>query len=152
MQQFDPNLFLAQTIDAPLSEKRLLVPEGEYKGIILADKISANKFDSDNGTFYKLQLQLEILDENGEVQKATHRDKNIVRHDVFLDLTEFGGLDMREGMNVQLGQLRAACRQNNPGQAWTFSMLGGQIIGFTVRHKADKNGDLRENVVSVKQV
>lgn len=151
---FDPNLFLNQTTDSTLSEKRVLIPEGEgYKAIILADKIAASKVDWDGGTFHKLTFQLEMLDDDGRIKTATHRDKNILRYDITLDLTEDGGgLDVREGMNVPLGRLRGATNQNAPGRAWSPSMLGGQIIMFDIKHKLDKNNELRENVINVRKV
>jgi hypothetical protein len=150
---FDPQVFLNQTVDAANSEKRLLVPEGEYQGIILPDKIGATAVNWDGGTFHKLNLQLEIVDSDQKVAATTHRDKNIVKYDVTIDLNEAGnGLDMREGMNVGLGRLRSAVGQNSPGRPWAFSHLGGQIIGFTLIHKLDRNGEPRETVTSVKKV
>lgn len=146
---FDPNLFLNSSIDTTLSDKRVLVPEGEYLGIILADKMTAKEITTDKGTFTMASLMIEVVDSDGKVEAATHRDKNIVRHEFFLDLNESGGLDLREGMNVPLGQLRTATGQNNPGQSWAPSMLGGQMIRFQLKHKLDKDGEPRERVTSV---
>lgn len=152
MSAFDPNVFLNQTVDQSNSETRLLVPEDEYQGIILPDKIQVSKVDWAEGTFYKLNLQVEIIDPLGKVRAVTHREKNIVRYDVNLDLNEAGnGLDMREGMNVGLGRLRAALGQNVPNRPWSMSMLGGQVIAFKLKHKLDKEGQPREQITDVKK-
>ncbi len=73
-----------------------------------------------------------------------------VSQTIFLDVTPSMQLDMSEGKNVQLGRLREAIGQNNPGQPWKFSDVLGQVCKVQVSHDLNKKSG--ELIAQVKRV
>lgn len=132
---FDPEQFLNIMVEAPLSTEFVLVPEGEYVGLV--DDVKMRKATTKDGERAVCEVFWDIDDPR--VQEMTHRKKNTVKQGIFLDLTENGGLDLSPGANVTLGRVRTALKQNNPGQRWTFSMMKGNAARVVVEHS--KSGE-----------
>ncbi len=76
------------------------------------------------------------------------RDNVTVRQSIMLDTDESGRLDIGRGKNVSLGRLREAVNKNNPGDAFSFSMLPGLSARVSVSHR-EYNGDVFAGVSAV---
>ena len=132
MSTFDPNTFMQQNVDQPLETEFVLVPAGEYVATI--DDFTNEAFERIDfdykkgpragtpGTMTKLTLPFIIQDENVKAEMA--RDKVVVFKQLILDLDESGGLDFGKNRNIDLGRIRAAVGQNDPGP-WSISKLRG---------------------------
>lgn len=113
---FDVNDFLTAPIEGATSTEYELVPDDEYAMVVskLAGRETKNS-----------QKLVEIfwrIDAPGN--ELAH--EKLVKQTIWLDLNEAGNLDFGKGKNVQLGRLRAAVNQNEPGSVWNFAMLEGQ--------------------------
>lgn len=148
---FDSSAFLNQDTEGANDTQSILVPEGEYTGVI--DKLDIQQFtkmeDGEERTSTVLNVSWLLDDPNQVIEKVTARKKNIGRQSVFLDLTPEGGLDMGRGMNAALGRLREAVGQNDPTRRWNMQMLKGQAAKVTIKHRTDKEGAQQANVTKV---
>lgn len=133
---FDPNLFLEQSFVEANSTKVLPVPEGEFVAIIkeIKPRQWAKKDDPSVGGVC-LDVVWNIEDENLKAQ--LDRREITVQQGVMLDFTDSGTLDMSKGKNVGLGRLREAVDLNQPGQAFSFTMLPGRMAKIAVKHDVD---------------
>lgn len=147
MSPFDPNSFMAQTVDGELDTQVQLVPEGEYPAMI--ESIEAEK-DFRHGIVGEgkktagatwANFSPRFVLQAPEVAAELGREKVVVAHEgIFLDLDSTGNLDFSKGKNVNLGQLRDAVGQNKPGP-WSFSNLSGAgPVMVKVSHLDGKNG------------
>lgn len=141
----NPQDFLNQTYDEPNSTKLILPPEDEYNATI-------HSLNDPNIFTYKrgpnigkpgmmLNVNWLIDDRDGKVEAVTNRASNVVRLGVSLDCKwdaagNFAGLDMRPGVNLQLGRLREAVNLNGPG--FSFGKFIGKAATIQVKHKADE--------------
>ena len=121
MSTFDPEAFMQTQVEGANSTSFLPVPDGDYTGII--EKVQAREINTKDGPGRVLDVTWNILDE--DLLKSLDRSKLTVRQGIFLDMRDDGSLNMSEGQNVGLGQLREAVGQNNPRKAWSFSYLEG---------------------------
>lgn len=140
-QSFDPDVFMQQTVDAPMSTVSIQCPEGEYPAMI--DDFDAKAFRTfdrkDNeGTTTVFSPPFIIQDET--VKQMLERDKVVVYHKgMFVDIGPDGGLDTGKGKNVDIGRLREAVGQNAAG-AWGFAQLrGAGPVMVKVIHQPDKD-------------
>jgi len=131
MSAFDPDSFLAQTVEQANDTKVIPCPAGEFTGYIKDLKVSTGQKD---GNTWAALNPVWVID-NEEVRKLLDRDEVTVKQSVFLDLTEHGTLDMGKGKNVGLGRLREALDLNQPGQPFSFTMLTGRPAKLTVSHR-----------------
>ena len=115
---FDPDAFMQTQVEGANSTQFLPIPEGDYMALI--EKVQAREI-KDGGRV--LDVTWSLLDE--ALLSSMGRDKLTVRQGIFLDIRDDGSLNMTEGQNVALGQLREALGQNNPRKAWAFSHLEG---------------------------
>lgn len=132
MSDFNPDNFLHQTTREELSTKRVVLPEGDYTGVV--EKVEAGA--TPKGTPY---LELTWAIEHPELESEIGRTKSIARQTIWLDLTASGDLDTGKGRNVGLGRLREAIGQNKSGEAWAPSMIEGAAATVKIKHRADKN-------------
>lgn len=130
---FDPNTFASMTFTGANSTESSPIPTGEYLATCTKQEITAwrSKDGSKNGL--KSTLMFEI--EDPKVIEATGRPKSSIRHEIMLDLTAEGGLDMGKGMNVNLGRTRAAMGLNDPSQPFSFDMFVGRQAVVSVKHE-----------------
>jgi len=135
---FDPQTFLNDVTTEATSTTIINVPEGQYPGSVIED-LEAKVVSTKNGDRNILSCKWTIADNDGSVERATGREKNTVRQDIWLDCDEKGKLISEEGQNVSLGRLREALGQNNPGEAWNPQMLKGVPATPVVTHRSANN-------------
>jgi len=136
---FNPELFLNTQTDASNSTEYVLVPVGEYVGII--EPISADSFKSfdikrgENAgkKAYRLDLGIMLNDESGQLKELLGRPAKVTAG-IMLDIKSDGSLEFGKGRNVQLGRLREAVGQNASGRPWSFGNLAGQPVKIKVIH------------------
>lgn len=155
---FDPDTFMNQTVDQPFSTEAELCPEGEFPALV--DSFDGKAFrqiewkDKESGADRSspmLSLPWVIQDEN--VKATLERTKVVVPQDMFIDMRD-GHLDWAKGKNTDLGRIRTALRQNEPGP-WTFAMLQGAGPAMVrVKHIPDKANPERKRakVVAVTRI
>lgn len=145
---FDPNTFASMTYTETNSTESIPVPAQVYPAIIDSKKLE--QWQKKDGSASGMKLIVNWLVTDPSVKEVTGREKNLVRQDIMLDLTEAGMLDMGKGMNVQLGRLRAAVGLNVPGEPFGFDMLGGRQAQIQVSHRAgEKPGEIYAEVKGV---
>jgi hypothetical protein len=129
---FDPETFMSQIIDQPLETEFLMVPQGEYTATI--DDFTSEAFEQIHfeykkgpragtpGVMTKFTLPFVIQDD--AVKTELGRDKLVVYKQLILDVGDDGGLDWGKNKNIDLGRIRAAVGQNDPGP-WSIGNLRG---------------------------
>lgn len=133
---FNPEQFLDQQFTEANDTKLVPVPVGEYTAI--AGEVKCRQWQS-KADPSKSGLTLDIpweIDDSA-VKELLGRDKVTVRQGIMLDLTDSGSMDMGKGRNVGLGRLREALNLNQPGQAFSFSMIPGRLAKIAVTHRID---------------
>lgn len=131
---FDPNIFKQMTWTEANSTESIPIPIGEWNFEVT--KWDVMSLSNKEGTENYLKLQLMLTTSDPEVVKVTGRDKNTVRYELFLDVTDDGrGLDFGKGMNVQLGRARAAAGVNDPGKPFSFDQFMGRSIRAGIKHR-----------------
>lgn len=133
---FNPEQFLDQQFTEANDTKLVPVPVGEYTAI--AGEVKCRQWQS-KADPSKSGLTLDITWEidDSAVKELLGRDKVTVRQGIMLDLTDSGSMDMGKGRNVGLGRLREALNLNQPGQAFSFSMIPGRLAKVSVTHRID---------------
>jgi hypothetical protein len=132
MSDFDPETFMQQTVDAPLETEFTLIPTGEY--IATIDDFTSDAFEKIDfeykkgsragqpGTMTKFNCPFVIQDDAVKAELA--RDKVTMYKQLILDVADDGGLDFGKNKNIDLGRIRAAVGQNDPGP-WSIANLRG---------------------------
>ena len=136
MSAFDPDQFLAQTVEQANDTKVVPCPAGEFMGYVKdfkARQWTSKKDPSNSGVALDITWS---VDDQG-VKQLLDREEVTVKQGIMLDMTEQGGLDMGKGKNVGLGRLREALGLNVPGQAFSFPMLSGRVAKLTVAQRVD---------------
>lgn len=167
MSNFDPDLFMQQTVDAPMETEYKNVPIGEYRAFIgdfdskalVEFNFTYKKGDKagQEGSMKKFTCPF-VIDDGGQVAQSLGRDKALVDMQLIIDIDPTTGkLDTGVNKNVKLGQLRDAVGQNTPGQPWGFSMLRGQgpvmiKVVHTEFERADKTKGTRAEVERVSRI
>jgi len=139
---FDTSLFMnTETSDANAT-RMMPCPVGDYPATVQDVRPRA----LDDG-----RVVMDVvwdIDDAG-VKEVTKRQKVTVRQSVWLDMQN-GVILGGEGVNVQLGKLRAALGQNKAGEAWSPGKLIGGVARVRVTHRADKDtGDIYDQVSAV---
>lgn len=149
MNDFDPDAFMSQTIDQPLETERTLIPVGEFRmsiGDFTRDAFETIEFEykrgpnaGEQGHFTKFNCPI-LIDDDG-VRKATGLERPQIIFSCNLDLDENGQLLWGPNKNIDLGKLRHATGQNNPGP-WSVGQLrgAGPFMG-KVAHREGKRKD-----------
>jgi len=138
---FNPETFLSQQFDTALETEYKPVPVGVYQAVLVNDEkheMQARRVESEkarDGYFTAFEIWAQIDAPGNDQADGKH-----VRFDTFLDISPSGGLESGENRNVKLGQLRNAVGQNQPGVAWGFGMLVGQVLQIKVSHQEAKDG------------
>jgi hypothetical protein len=148
--------FLGLQVNEANATKVVLIPEGEYTGLVAADGIGLADFkykrgDREGQTGYRMTVRWELDDPDKALENAIGR-KPVIVQSLMLDLTSEGGLDMSEGKNVQLGRLREAVGQNEDGKPWQPAMLIGQPARLLVKHRLDDKGEEQQEVTKVTRI
>lgn len=133
---FDPQAFLSNTVvEGAMETKYVNAPPGEHQAQIqdYGARTTKNK-DGSESTI--VDLKWGIFDET--VCAATGMTPTLVRQSIFLDISPQGGLANGPGKNVQLGRVREALKQNDPGKQWNFPMLKGAWARIKVEHSPNE--------------
>lgn len=114
---FDTDALLEATVTEANETSFTPIPEGEYTGIIEDVKVRNPK---EGVTFLDIVWNLD----EPELAQRMNRDKVTVRQSVFLDVAD-GKIASGPNQNVDLGRIREAVGQNQPGKPWSPAMLRG---------------------------
>lgn len=148
---FDPSVYTQMTFNQTASTETFPVPVGDHIFTIEKTTLAAwaKKDNSDGGL--KVVFQLTTEDADKAIEQVTGREKNSVKYEFILDMTEDKkGIDFGKGKNVRLGRLQEAVGIQ-PGQPWSFdSFTGHRVIG-KVKHVPWNEGLVAE-VESVRAV
>jgi len=134
MSVFDPKSFAQMTFVDANSTEFIPIPAAEWPFTITKSEIVAWQ-KKDDPTQGGLKCVLTMETEDATVAQVTGRPKSILKHEMMLDLTPEGGLDMGKGMNVNLGRAREACGLNKPGAPFGFDMFIGHNVKAMVGHE-----------------
>lgn len=146
---FNAEDFMTQTIDQPLETERTLVPPGEYKMVI--DDFTQEAFETfefeykrgpnagQPGQMTKFGCPCIVVDD--KVKADLGMEKVTVFKNITLDFDDTGAIAFGKNRNIDLGQLRHAVGQNNPGP-WSIAQLrgAGPFMG-RVEHREGKRKD-----------
>jgi len=147
---FDPNQYVNAEVTGALATEAILIPEGDFIGTIIP--VEARNFrevNTNDGPRAVCDITFEFSDE--KIQEVTKRSRNTCRYTIWLDTTDSGGLSMEKGLNIGLGRLREAVKQNWEDKPWSFNMLGGRPALCAIKHSLSK-GVMYANVTDVAPV
>lgn len=136
---FDPELFLQTETTDSSSTEFTPFPEGEHVAVV--KEVKGRLVEGKDGKPSRPVMDVTWECSSPEVQEALGREAGTIRQTVWLDMMAGGGLDMGKGRNVQLGRLREALGQNEPGRPWSPLNLVGGVAQITVTHTPNPNGD-----------
>lgn len=131
---FDPQAIMNAAIEGVMETRRTPVPVGDYRGQITKIVPRAGQ-SKDGDSWVALDIFVEL--ESDERLTKLGLERRVMKGGMMLDLTDSGGLDLGKNKNVRLGALREAVGQNIPGQVWSPTMLVGQLVTVTVKHRLD---------------
>lgn len=150
MGQFNVDEFLQQDYEEALDTDRTLFPVGDWVGKITEAKVKkgAEYKDDETGEIKegspRLELTIDLCEEHAErIRKEFNYDADRpvqFRTNFYLDV-EDNRLEFGPNKNLQLGKIRAALGQNQPGVRWGLRNLkdSSNLIGFTIRHEEWEN-------------
>jgi hypothetical protein len=148
MSIFDPDSFLASTVDSANDTTVQPLSPGEYNA-----QVEELKFrevtGKDGDPRYILDVIYDILDDGAK--KELGREKITVRQTLWLDVTSQGQLDTAKGKNISLGRLRSAAGLNDPGKPFAPVNLKGCVVKVQTTLRAD-NRDPSIQYAEVKSV
>lgn len=132
---FDVEALLETQIEGSLSTSRDPIPEGDYTGVV--DDIKARTITMRDGDEKVIVSVMWNIDD-AEVAAELGVDNLRCKQDLWVDLTDEGGLDLGKGKNIDLGRLREALGQNGD-RAWTFQHLVGKTATLEIIQVPDKD-------------
>lgn len=144
--KFNPETFAAMTFQGKGSVESFPVPVGDYEATIDSYKVDSWESQKNDSGGLKLVVMWNVPGhafipqgefEGRSVLEYTGREKNLVKQELFLDLTEDGGLDMGKGMNVQLNRTREAIDLNDDSEPWSFDMFVARRGLCSISHRPD---------------
>ena len=133
---FDPAAFLDVEMDSPL-EKRPPLPVGDYTSTIRDVIPKAWQKEERSGMMYEVMHTVEVPESVRTVSGLTEPTL-LMRDNIFLDLTETGGMDGAPGKNRQLRNYRVALDMNNPGEPFRARGMIGRLCLIKVEHEVYK--------------
>jgi len=147
---FDPDAFMTQTLDQPLETERTLVPEGEYKAMV--DDFTRDAFETINFTYKKgpnagqdgsfTKFNVPLLIDDDKVKTELGMTKVVVFFSCTLDFEQDGQtLSWGKNKNIDLGKLRKAAGQNNPGPWSPGNLRNAGPLMVKVEHRSGKRND-----------
>jgi len=143
---FDPETFVNQTYTDAGSTDYPVIPEGEYRAMTGDGPVSkwfGTGRNRDGEEFRTFEAPIIILDDNVKVEMGLDPSRQLrTRYRGFVDIdSATGGLDMHEGKNIKINQLREVLDQNVAGRNWSPNDLAnkGPFLA-RVRHTFGKDG------------
>jgi hypothetical protein len=99
------------------------IPAGEYTALI--DDVNPRRVTYRDGPrgVHGTVLDVTFNLQDPELKARLGQEALSVRHGIFIDMTPDGAVDMSEGRNVELGQLRDALGMT--GKGFSFDQLKG---------------------------
>ena len=157
---FDPEAFLASTeVTGAMETKFQRVPPAEYLAVIEKVEGREAKFVPKKGPRMGQQVSQPCVDvtyliDDAKLRETLGMSTPRITQGLFLDVNEAGQLEMGPGKNINLGRLRAACKQNDPSVSWKFGNLVGQLVKIKVEQSPNPNdpNDPYSNVTAVTSV
>jgi hypothetical protein len=160
MSNFDPSLFMQETIDVPLDTEFKQVPPGEYKAMVgdfTSEAFKQYEFEykrgprqGQPGTMTKFGCPF-VLDAP-QVAADLNREKVLAYKDYILDIDDGGRIETGINKNVELGQLRAAAGQKDR-TPWSIGMLANsgplmvRVVHESIKDKEGKDTGKKRAVV-----
>lgn len=145
---FDPQAFIAATVEKPLDEVYRVCPEGEYPAMI--DTFNEYTFGSIDFDYKKGEragqkghmdfFNVPFVIQDPTVQASLGRDKVVVPAKCIIDWRDNirgGPIDDGPGKNILLGQIKGAVGQNQPGVPHSSLQGAGPVI-VKVTHRPDE--------------
>lgn len=133
---FDADLFLQSSFDTTPSDKLVLIPPGEYRGVIEkidgARRITPN--DPSKRPFGAIDITFAL--DAPEVSQQLNRSPLRAKYQLLLDLDAQGRIDGGMNRNVSLGRLLKAAGLQAPWQ-WSMFIGKGPFV-CKVEHEPDK--------------
>lgn len=148
MSAFDPDRFMAGSIDEPNDTQFVVCPAGEYLAVIdqVAKPRAIESQKNPGQTNYALDITWNIMDD--KVKADLGREKITCRQTLWLDINDSGSLEMGKGKNISLGQLREALGMNT-GKFSFSSLEGAGPARVIVKNSTGKDGQEFANVTKV---
>lgn len=154
---FDATRFLNTTYEDVFDTKRPLMPEGDWRCFIKSVDVAAgNRPDA-------VLLRLTLIFDDPDLAALPQfegRAEITMNTMIFVDVDpETQLIKHAGGMNWQLGQVRAAAGQNNPGQPWAPGMLEnkGPMLVRVIHNEIKRDlgngrkegtGEMRDNITA----
>ena len=135
---FDPEAFMNTPVEGANATKLIPVPVGEYAATVKT-VTQPRVVQTKNGPSVVLNVVWEPQDEDGRIADATKRDGATVRQTLWLDIGADGKVAQGEGVNLGLGRLREALKQNKEGKNWTPAQMEGAAARIKVTHEARRD-------------
>lgn len=147
---FNPDIFLQTNYDAPTSTVTALLPKDDYVGIIkelVPRQVQGTKDPSKWYLFLDFQVEIGTPP---AIREELGRDVSRIRHSVSVELVEgSNAIDMGKGKNVQLGRIRDAAGQNEPGKPWNPAMLNNAMVKVSVvQEPSEKDPQVKYNRIA----
>lgn len=146
---FDADSFMNTTVDSAGSTSLPQTPEGEFRVVIgqmTSENFKTLSVNDSKNPGQKREaptLSVPFIIRDQEINKRTDRE-TIVHYETFwLDFNDKGQLDMGEGKNVKLNQLRDVLGQNVPGWSPMHLSNAGPLM-IAVKHSVGKAGTANE--------
>lgn len=149
MSDFNPDAFMAQTVDQPFATERTLCPPGEYRMAVddfTSEAITITEFEyrrgpntGKKGKMVKFNCPIIVLDD--KVASKLGVDKVVIRQQFILDVDENNQLVFGTNKNIGLGQLRDAVGQNQPGPWGIPNLRNSKPFVGKVIHREYKRDD-----------
>jgi len=141
---FDPDSFMSQHVDAPMSTQLQGVPEGEYTAMI--GDFDSTAFRQVTVTNKQTGLsqdrpvfEVPFIIQDDALKAKLGREQITHRETFWLDISADGKIDTGPDKNVRLGQLRQALGQNVPGTSWSPTMLRNMgPVRIVIKTTSDK--------------
>lgn len=142
MSTFDAENFFNTEVQGSNSTQRTPVPEYPDGVIGIAKKLhKPRQVETKEGPRWICGIDWAIDDQHAK--DVTGMAEPTVRHDLWLDVTPQGSLDMSKGKNVDLGRTREAVGLNDPSKPFKFDHILGRMARLVIKHRTDdRNGDI----------
>jgi len=155
---FDPNAFLEAQITevterrAPLPEHNPSTPDGLYTAVVGAPTVGGTgtigKGDKMGQPWLQMVIPLSI-EVPAEFQTSLKLPAVLKISDrPFINLTAAGTIDNTPGANMRMKAYRDATGMNNPGDAFSWRKLEGQVVKVKIKHEMYED-TIRENISQV---
>jgi hypothetical protein len=134
MNDFNPDAFLNTDVEGSNDTIELELPRAFYEAQV--DSVNPRVIQPRDGGEQKLIVEV-VWELDDEQVKSMFGRTLKAKQSLWIDTVggPQGMMDTGKGKNVQLGKLREALRQNDPGKKWNWNMLIGQRASVMAFHE-----------------